>query len=146
MHHLLELLIALANGFLAGTKESSLLGELWYIFVYVASDVAGIWTERERLPGGSLIAVDINTVFLDTFSSGKAITLFSCCARVFELEGVLKGQAILPFPPDIVIVKGSVGSTRRCRACGYRRNIVLDPVNTEAIAVATAYGVMLTSW
>jgi hypothetical protein len=123
----------MVNGFLACTKESALLRELWYIFMYVTSDVIWVWTERERLPGGSLITVDINSVFLDTLASGKTVTLFSCCARVFGLKSVLKPQAILPFPPDIVLV-GSGGSARR----GRRGIIVLYRINAETITVAIA--------
>ena len=37
----------MVNGFLACTKESGLLGKLWYMFMYVTGNVIGIWTERE---------------------------------------------------------------------------------------------------
>ena len=92
-----------------------------------------------------MVTVNINSVFLDTFASGKAVTLFPCCERIFDLKRFLKIQAIFPFPPDIVFVKGDDGFTGRGRTCGRRGIIVLDPVNTETITIGVAYGVVLVS-
>lgn len=128
----------MVNGFLAGTEYSSLLRELRYISMYVISDIIRVWTEGERLPRGSLITVNINSVFLDTFASGKAIALFSCCERVCDLEMFLKPQTVFPFPPDIVLVNESEGFTGRGRTCGCRATIVLDRVDAETITVAVA--------
>lgn len=92
-----------------------------------------------------MITVNINSVLLDTFASGKAITLFPCCERIFGLKRFLKIQAIFPFPPDVVLVKGDDGFTRRGRTCGRRDIIVPDPVDTETITIGAAYEVVLAS-
>lgn len=114
--------------------------------MYVTSDVIRVWTERKRLPGSSVITVNIDAVLLDTFASSKTIAFFSCKERIFGLKIVLKLQTILPFPPDIILAEGSDGSTGRGRAGEYRDIIVPDRVNTEPKTMAAPYGVMLASW
>jgi hypothetical protein len=80
------------------------------VFVYVASDSVGIRTKGERLPGRGLIAVDVDTVFLDALSCSEAIALFSGETGVCVLERVLEPQAVFPLPPNVVLVERDYGS------------------------------------
>lgn len=132
----------MVNDIVASAEEGRLLGELWYILMYVISDIVRVRAKGERFPGSSLIAVNIEPVFLDTFPSSKAIAFFPCCTRVGDLEFLLKPQTIFPSAPDIVLPNGSHRMTRG-RTRYYRGIIILDWVNAETITIAVAYGVIL---